>query len=799
MMLAMKTGKKNGIVRVGRAVLSLLLALFFVVGSIPPASADSTYYIYIKKDNTTLRTGPGSGYASAGAISKAGKINYLGIGFDANNNVWYKVGSASGKNGWVSASEAERHYKNSAKPAGALPSSYSSDGTEYNDIMAQLYKSASAYGAVGAQLSVVRGSDGAQFNWSYGWSEYGKKRMGITTKVGVGEISETAVAVCAMKMKENGLLQISGAIDGIWGIKMPSAVSLSMLLTNSSGLKSLPAQNGIKSAAAMLSDPSSFTSGVTAGTAGAWKRSSFGTGAAAATLELAVNETLERFAQDNLFGVLDADMSFFAGGVKSTKKLASRYGSGLSVNLLSSEAKTIKPSTAIGQGQISYTNGLTSSTQDIAKMFYMLANDGAYKDKRVLTTASVASMEKKHLTVKENGGEFRQCIGLRYIKSLYGTKGLYYNMGRANGMISFACYDPTTKNTVAVTLSGAKVTYDKNGIYKVCGDIVKYVYSTLADKERTLYSDITKKGKALHLGDTIGIVAPSYTMEEADFNRAVTFLQKMGYNVKIAPSCKLRYKLYAGSDKQRAKDINNFFADDSVDAILCMRGGNGASRLLELLDYDLIAKNPKLFIGYSDITALHIALYQKSNITSVHGAMLTSFTSKINQYTADQFFDGIRRSTPIGEIELPKDRELETMVSGKAEGPLIGGNLSVIASLVGTEYELKGDHCILLIEELDESASTIDRMLTQLQLNGLFDRVDGVIFGDFTDCPAYEGITAKTVIHDFVAKIGKPVIWGVPCGHSGINMFMPLGTHVRMTAKKDGSASLKILESALVK
>ncbi len=793
------TEKKHLRIRLGRAFTALLLALFFVVGSVPPASADSTYYIYIKSDNTMLRTGPGSSYASAGAISKAGKINYLGSGLDSNNKVWYKVGSATGKNGWVSSDAAERRYKSSAKPAGALPQSYSSDGSAYNDILAQIYKSAAACGAVGAQVSVIRGKDGAQFDWTYGWSEYGTKRMGVTTKVGLGEISETVTAMCALKMNENGLVGLSGDIGSIWGVKMPVGVSLSMLLTNSSTLKNLTTQNSIKNTASLISSSSSYNSGVTPGTAKAWKRNAFGIGTAAATLELVLKEPLERFAQDNLFVPLEADISFYAGGLKNTKKLASRYGYNLTAVMLSSEAKTIKPSGVIGQGQINYATGLTASTHDAAKIFYTLANDGAYGDKRILTTSSVKTMENKRLTVKENGGEFRQSTGLRYIKSLYGTKGLYYNMGSANGMISFASYDPTTKNTVAVTVSGAKVTYDKNGIYKVCGEIANKVYSILGNKNITLYDDVTAKGKALEPGDTIGIVATSYAMDEAEFNRAVTFLQKMGYNVKIAPSCKLRYKLYAGSDRQRANDINNFFADSSVDAILCMRGGNGASRLLDLLDYDLIAKHPKLFIGYSDVTSLHIALYQKSHITTVHGAMLTSFTSKINQYTADQFFNGITRSTPIGEIEMPKGRKLEAIVTGKAEGPVIGGNLSVIASMAGTEYELKGEHCILLIEELGESASTIDRMLTQLRMNGLFDRVDGILVGDFTDCPSYDDITAKNVIEDFAKKLGKPVIWGVPCGHSGINMFMPLGTRVRMTANRDGSASLKILESALVK
>ena len=782
-----------------RAAMSLLLALTFAVSAVPAAEADSTYYIYIEADNTTLRSGPGYGYDSVGKVAKAGKINYLGSGLDASNNVWFKVGSSTGKAGWVSSDEAKRFFKSSAKPAGFISPVYNSDGSSYNDIYKQIYKVAADYGAVGAQVSVIQGKDGKTFDWNYGWSQYGTKRMGVTTKIGAGEIAETVTAICALKLQENKMAKLSESIAKYWGIETAKTISVASLLTNTSGLKSFSGLSGIKATREVLRSSDSFVSGVKPGTVSAWRNNPSGFGVAAATLELVVNETLEKFAEDNLFKPLDADMSFFSGGIVNTKKLANRYGHGVEVCMLSDEAKAIKPSGVIGQDQLNYANGFTSSTQDIAKIFYMLANDGVYNGQHILTTASVKAIEDKHFTVKENGAEFRQCLGLRYMASMYGTKGLYYSMGSSNGMTTFASYDPVTKNTVAVTVSGAKEGYDKYGNYKACGEIASEVYGILNDSVRSLYTDITKKGKALKPGDTIGIVAPSYYMEEADFNRAVNFLKKMGYNVKIAPSCTMRYKYYAGSDKQRAKDINNFFADDKVDGILCMRGGNGASRILDYLDYELIAKHPKLFIGYSDITALHIALYQKCGITTVHGAMLTSFTATVNQYTSDQFFDGIRKTTPIGEIKLPEGRKLEAMVTGTAEGPLVGGNLSVIASLAGTKYELKGDKCILLIEELGESSSVIDRMLQQLYQNGLFDRVSGIIIGDLTDCPAYEGVTAKAVIREFAEKIGKPVVSGVPCGHSGINMFMPLGVRVRITAGKDGSASVRVLESALIK
>lgn len=346
-----------------------------------------------------------------------------------------------------------------------------------------------------------------------------------------------------------------------------------------------------------------------------------------------------------------------------------------------------------------------------------------------------------------------------------------------------------------------------------------------------------KKGKALKKGDCIGITAPAYYIKDNDFNQAVMFLRILGYKVKVTKSCTSRYRYFAGSDRQRAKDLNELFEDDSVDAILCLRGGYGCARILDYLDYEMIAEHPKLLIGFSDVTALHISLMEKCGLSTVCGPMLSSFKDIYSQYitqlfqnesvteqllensdlpwngvidlneasfddtdlayTVSQFQSGLTSNKPLGDIALPEGEELHTLIPGSAKGVIIGGNLTVIASLIGTEYELQGEHALLFIEEVGEKAYRIDRMLQQLYQSGLFDRVDGILIGEMTDNQDDETCTVEQVLKEYARLAGKPCITGVPSGHDKNNMFLPFGVMAEMTANKDGSASLTFLESAL--
>jgi len=770
------------------------MAAVMAAGAAPSVYADDTYYIYVETDSAALYKGAGYEYDTVGKISKKGRINYIGSAFDKNNTLWYKVGDAKGNAAWIPSDYATRYYKSAALPKASLKAKYASDSSGYQDIYQRIYSSAYSAGAVGAQVTVITG--GEEYDWVYGYSEYGYRKMNEDTKLTVGEISETAAAVCAVKMNENGIVNINGGIGNYWGLSFARSISVSMLFTHSSALNRLPVAYNANTAASWLINAANFDANLKPGSSSAWKKNPCGIAIAATTLELASKQTLEGYASANIFQPLGADLSFFSGNITDKNKVGTMYGVKKSIGMLSGEAKTVVPSGNIGEGTANYANGLTGSAKDIAKLFSMLANDGVYGGKRVLSKDSVAAMEKKFFTETENGAQFRQCVGLRYGKGFYGTKGIYYQLGSANGVLSFASYDPDTKNTVVVTVSGAEKKYDKYGIYQACGEIAAEVYDVLSDRNRVLYKNPAAKGYSLQPGDTIGVVAPSGYIKDNAYSKAVNYLKNAGYNVVLSPTCSTKYGFYAGTDKHRARDINDFFEDDSIDAILCLSGGSGATRILQYLDYDMIAQHPKLFIGYSDITALHVALREKSGICTVHGPMLSSFVNTVYRYTSEQFLDGLKRTEPAGAITLPANRKLETVVAGTVEGTIIGGNLTVIASLVGTEYELKGEHNILLIEETDEYASRIDRMLQQLYMNGLFDRIDGIIIGDLTDCPATDGISAEQVVTEFAEKIGKPTIKGMPCGHSGVNMFLPLGVMARMTAKKSGAATLELLENA---
>ena len=307
------------------------------------------------------------------------------------------------------------------------------------------------------------------------------------------------------------------------------------------------------------------------------------------------------------------------------------------------------------------------------------------------------------------------------------------------------------------------------------------------------------KGKALKAGDTIGIAGPASPVTQSDFSVMQTRLHNMGYNVKFANHALKNYGTFAGNDEERAADIMAMFHDDEVKAILCLRGGYGSARILDKLDYEWIKAHPKLLIGYSDITSLHVALNQKAGLVTAHAPMAIVLNNPaMDNYSLEQLIAGIQNNAAIGEVTLPQGTELKTVVSGNAQGRIIGGNLTNIAALCGTPYELKGEGNILFIEETDEYSYNIDRMLQQLYQNGLLTSVNGIVYGDFTDCPTDDGDFSTTEVLNYYAKLsGKPVIKGLPAGHGRHNMFLPLGVSATLKANINGKASLSIDESAL--
>ena len=303
--------------------------------------------------------------------------------------------------------------------------------------------------------------------------------------------------------------------------------------------------------------------------------------------------------------------------------------------------------------------------------------------------------------------------------------------------------------------------------------------------------DKVLKPNSLKAGDCIGIVAPASGIEDMDLTPAIEKLKSWGYKVKLSPHLFAQDGYLAGSDEIRAEDLNAMFGDEEVQAILIMRGGYGSNRILHLLNYDLIAKNPKLLIGYSDITALHVALWKNCKLITIHGAMAIDINDYSPNYTDWQLKRGLA-STAIsdsGEFILPENYKIEVLNEGTATGKIIGGNLSVIASLCGTPYELDGTDCILFIEEVGEDSYAIDRMMWQLWENGLLQKVKGIIVGTLRRCEPIEPTAYDYSVREVFDHYGKmakvPVLYNFPVGHGSINGFLPLGVKATIVADKN--------------
>ncbi|QXM06601.1 S66 peptidase family protein [Crassaminicella indica] len=281
--------------------------------------------------------------------------------------------------------------------------------------------------------------------------------------------------------------------------------------------------------------------------------------------------------------------------------------------------------------------------------------------------------------------------------------------------------------------------------------------------------------KGLNFGDTIGVVAPAgpVSREKADCAKAV--LEEMGFKVKMGKSCYLSYGGYlAGEDEIRAEDVNNMFKDKDVAAIICIRGGYGCTRMMELLDIELIKKNPKIFVGYSDVTALHLLFNQKADLATYHGPMVVSNMLDFNPFTKKSFFNVINEKDDI-ELKNPEDNEIKVMVEGFAKGRLVGGNLALIVATMGTPYEIDTKGKILFIEDINEKPYSIDRMLTQLVLSRKLEKCEGIILGDFADCKDDEGFTVFEVFENIIKPISKPTVYNFRSGHCEPMITIPLG------------------------
>lgn len=288
-------------------------------------------------------------------------------------------------------------------------------------------------------------------------------------------------------------------------------------------------------------------------------------------------------------------------------------------------------------------------------------------------------------------------------------------------------------------------------------------------------------------GGTIGVVSPSRWAEPARIIELKTRLEGEGYRVIIHPQNELRDGWLAGSDEAKVAALMEMFVDPSIDAIMCTRGGAGASRLLDRLDYDLIRQNPKPFIGYSDVTCLLHAITRKTGMITYHGAM---------GWREDRFDPRTLADLLYVVGAAPKEKQLvfpqATVVrEGNVSGPLVGGNMMLLQSLVGTPYDLCLQDSILFIEEIDEPLYVLDRILTHLRLSGRFKGVNAVIVGDMCliegehpdpNAPpeAWYGKTIEEIVKSNVPAT-IPLAFNVPCGHADYVTTFPIGAMVDVT------------------
>lgn len=289
--------------------------------------------------------------------------------------------------------------------------------------------------------------------------------------------------------------------------------------------------------------------------------------------------------------------------------------------------------------------------------------------------------------------------------------------------------------------------------------------------------------KKLEKGDTIGIIAPSspYKPKSKDslyeeLDEVKKTIESFGYEVKLGETCYLNYKGYlAGDDEKRVKDIEFMFNDRNINGILCLRGGYGTPRILDKINYNIIRNNPKVFIGYSDITALHIAFNQKCNLVTYHGIM-ASTSPNWDEFTYKSFIEMINMEDKL-ELKNPDNEKIYTITNGQVRGKIVGGNLSLIASTIGSEYEIDVKNKILFIEEIGENIYKLDRMLTQLELSGKFEQCSGIIFGDFEKCEKEneDDFNIYDLLIDKVKNYKKPCIYNLQSGHCKSMISMPLG------------------------
>jgi muramoyltetrapeptide carboxypeptidase len=308
------------------------------------------------------------------------------------------------------------------------------------------------------------------------------------------------------------------------------------------------------------------------------------------------------------------------------------------------------------------------------------------------------------------------------------------------------------------------------------------------------------KPKKLKKGEVIGIISPASSPEDLILvNRGIKYLESLGYRIELGKNINKNRGYLAGTDEERVEDIHQMFKNKNVKAIFCLRGGYGAFRLLDKINYNLIKKYPKIFVGFSEITSLQMAFLSKANLITFAGPMVVpNFSKNVSKYTEENFWRLITSSKKVGKLKFPESNTLPNINTGISTGRLVGGNLAVFVSLIGTEFLPDLKDKILFLEDVGEYPYKIDRMMNQLRLNKVFKNIKGIILGRFVDCfehdPNKKTLTLSEVMNDYLSGIKVPSVYTFPHGHIKEFLSIPVGIRTKLNATK---GFVEIIESCV--
>lgn len=307
------------------------------------------------------------------------------------------------------------------------------------------------------------------------------------------------------------------------------------------------------------------------------------------------------------------------------------------------------------------------------------------------------------------------------------------------------------------------------------------------------------KPRRLKAGDLIGIVSPaSRIADPARIERGVSYLERLGYRTIVGKNVLNTYGYLAGTDDERVSDLHDMFTHPDVKAIVCIRGGYGTPRLLSLLNYRLIARHPKIFVGYSDVTSLQLALWKKCRLVTFQGPMLgVDLADTLDGYTEEIFWRLLTSPKRAGQV-LPPEEPTVTLRRGKGSGRLLGGNLAHLTAILGTVHQPVFDGSLLFLEDIGEEPYRIDRMMTQLRHAGILDRVKGILAGQFTDCAPKDAskpsLSVDEVFAEYASWIRTPLLAHLPFGHESRKMTIPIGIRARLDS---AARTIEFLEGAV--